>query len=515
MGFIFMSNICPVCRLVSTKAKCEGCGFEMPVFAFLSEDDADKWHKDTVLPYRENWEKRKAKVDHCKNCGKELQEGWKVCPYCGSQIKVPETKPMPMPAVGAVPEDFKFEVIGYGKEIRITGYIGNAEAVKIPARIQDVPVTIVGERAFSGCGLTSVDIPSSVTTIGRGAFEGCNRLTSIIIPSSVRSFTGAFIGCKGLTSVTIPSSVTTIDSGAFYGCVGLTGINIPPSVTSIGPQAFSGCSSLTSVAIPSSVTSIGPKAFSGCKGLTSITIPSSVTTIGDGAFSGCSSLTNVDIPSSVKSIGSMAYSGCIGLTGIIIPSSVTSIGYDAFKGCNSLKIVTLSLRTKVVRSAFNEGVQIIFTEVIAGAVPEDFKFEVITYGERISITKYIGDAEAVKIPAQIQDVPVTTIGAGAFSDCSSLKSVDIPSSVTIIGNEAFSGRNRLTNVTIPSSVKTIGAGAFRGCKGLRSVEIRSSLTYIGNDMFDGCNSLKTVILSRHTKVERSAFSKEVKKIYRD
>jgi predicted RNA-binding Zn-ribbon protein involved in translation (DUF1610 family) len=81
-----MGIICPVCRLESTKTKCEGCGFEMPVFAFLSEDDAEKWHKDTVLPYRENWEKRKAKVKHCENCGKELQEGWKVCPYCLADI---------------------------------------------------------------------------------------------------------------------------------------------------------------------------------------------------------------------------------------------------------------------------------------------------------------------------------------------------------------------------------------------------------------------------------------------
>ena len=76
-----MSNICPVCDNESTKAICETCGFEMPPFVFLSEKDARKWHEDTVVPYRATWEKRKNKIT-CKNCGKELQEGWKLCPYC-------------------------------------------------------------------------------------------------------------------------------------------------------------------------------------------------------------------------------------------------------------------------------------------------------------------------------------------------------------------------------------------------------------------------------------------------
>ena len=66
---------------------------------------------------------------------------------------------------------------------------------------------------------------------------------------------------------------------------------------------------------------------------------------------------------------------------------------------------------------------------------------------------------------------MTEIGVGAFEKCSSLTSVNIPSSVTEIGYEAFSGCSSLTSVNIPSSVTSIGEWAFDDCRGLRSVYV--------------------------------------------
>ena len=80
-----MSNICPVCQKESAKIKCEMCEFEIPSFAFLSEEDANKWYKDIVLPEREKWENREK--SSCVKCGREMQEGWKVCPYCETSVK--------------------------------------------------------------------------------------------------------------------------------------------------------------------------------------------------------------------------------------------------------------------------------------------------------------------------------------------------------------------------------------------------------------------------------------------
>ena len=82
-----MSNICPVCQKESTKIKCENCGFEKSAFAFLSEDDINKWYEDTVLPYKEVLENMEKKKNNCEHCGKEMQVEWIACPYCGKNKK--------------------------------------------------------------------------------------------------------------------------------------------------------------------------------------------------------------------------------------------------------------------------------------------------------------------------------------------------------------------------------------------------------------------------------------------
>ena len=200
-------------------------------------------------------------------------------------------------------------------------------------------VTSLGEACFSLCsGLTSITIPSSVTSLGDLCFFGCSSLTSITIPSSVTSLgVACFSACVSLTSITIPSSVTSLD--CFSGCSGLLSITIPSSVTSLGGACFSGCSSLTSITIPSSVTSMGYDCFRDCSGLKSITIPSSVTSLGWHCFWNCSGLTSITIPSSVTLLGKSCFEGCSGLTSITIPSSVTSLGDYCFSDCKNLKTV--------------------------------------------------------------------------------------------------------------------------------------------------------------------------------
>ncbi|WP_415579135.1 leucine-rich repeat domain-containing protein, partial [Flavobacterium psychrophilum] len=73
-----------------------------------------------------------------------------------------------------------------------------------------------------------------------------------------------------------------------------------------------------------------------------------------------------------------------------------------------------------------------------------------------------------------------------------LTSVTIPNSVTTIGNGAFFNCSGLTSVTIPNSVTNIEDEAFGECSGLTSVTIPNSVTNIGDEAFGGCSSLRTV-----------------------
>jgi hypothetical protein len=345
-------------------------------------------------------------------------------------------------------------------------YVG---AVTIPGSTNGLLVTSIGSEAFWQCSLTSVTIPDSVTNIGDLAFSACFSLTSVVIGNSVTNIgPGTFQYCSSLTSVTIPDSVTSIEPETFQFCRSLTNVAVGNSVTNIGIYAFYECNSLTSVMIGDSVASIETGAFIDCFSLTSITIPDSVTSIGEMGFAGCTSLTKILIGNSVTNIGPGAFEFCTNLTTVTIPESVTSIGRAAFYYCANLTTITVDALNPVYSS-------------VAGVLFDKSQATLIEYPG--------GIAGSYTIPNS-----VTTIGEGAFEDCSSLTSVTIPNSVTNIGDYAFEGCTSLTSITIPDSVTDIGSYTFYSCSSLSSVVIGDSVTSLAGQAFNWCTSLTNVTI---------------------
>lgn len=215
-------------------------------------------------------------------------------------------------------EDFEYEF--NDGTVTITGYIGTDLEIVVPDTIEERPVTVIGEKAFSGYDMTSIVIPEGVTTIEEDAFSSCSMLENITFPDSLKEiYNGSYsngisynIGlddtkwydnqAKGLlyidnilvdykgdtetmpTELTIKNGTKCIADSALRNSKNLANVKIPNSVTYIGSYAFEDCPNLISVNIPNSVTYIGYEAFIGCPNLKSMDIPESVEIIEEHAL---------------------------------------------------------------------------------------------------------------------------------------------------------------------------------------------------------------------------------------
>jgi len=214
----------------------------------------------------------------------------------------------------------------------------------------------------------------------------------------------------------------------------------------------------------------------------------------------------------VRTIDSSAFSYRADLTSVVIPDSVTSIGGGAFSGCTGLTSI----------------------EVAAGNRAYHSENGVLFNLNQARLIRYPGG----KMGSYAIPNSVTSIGGGAFSDCTGLTSVVIPDSVTSIGGGAFSGCTGLTSIevaadnavyhskdgvlfnrsqttliqypygrmgsyVIPDGVTEIGDGAFSGCTGLTSVIILDSVTPIGDWAFSGCTGLTNIEVAAGNAVYRS------------
>uniref|UniRef100_UPI003FF03277 leucine-rich repeat domain-containing protein n=1 Tax=Alloprevotella sp. TaxID=1872471 RepID=UPI003FF03277 len=131
---------------------------------------------------------------------------------------------------------------------------------------------------------------------------------------------------------------------------------------------------------------------------------------------------------------------------------------------------------------------------------EDYTEDGIIYDINTSTNtatvKWLEDrsATSAEIRNRVAGCEVTSIGLSAFSGCSSLTSIKIPSSVTSIGYDAFLDCRSLTSINIPSSVTSIEACAFSGCSSLTTLTVDANNP---NYCADGCmlfNKEKTTLI---------------------
>ena len=384
--------------------------------------------------------------------------------------------------------DWSVEVVN-GKSVKITGYNGNDTVIQIPAQLLDLPVTVIGRRAFRDKKLTSVAIPDSVTSIEDMAFAK-NQIASATIGKSVASIGESAFEKNQLAGITIPGSVASIGKWAFTDNQ-LADVTICDGVTSIGEKAFEK-NKLAGITIPGSVTSIGDGAFAHNQ-LVGVTIPGGITSIGDSVFAN-NLIAAITIPGNVTSIGDSAFRDNK-IAEITIPDSLKSVGKEAFHN-NELTLVTVpDSLTSIGEKAFGDASVIrAGGDVVAqGKDEENYETTASADGKSVVITRYKVSKwmRNVRIPSLINGLPVTGIADKAFYHKDTVN-VTVPDSVTFIGNEAFA-ENKVESINIPAGVTSIGNRAFAKSD-IAAVAIPDSVTSIGDSAFEECRKLASVTL---------------------
>ena len=347
-------------------------------------------------------------------------------------------------------------------------------------------ITQITKSFFAGMNnVSEVSLPSTLTTIGEDAFQNIKQLERITLPDGLKTVDRfAFMYCSKLKEVNFPKNAT-FRAWAFDFC-GFTEVDIPDSFEGeIGSYCFDNCGSLESVHIGKSVKKIGRGAFAGCpklsklavsdgnpnycardnvlfsanmkslefypEGLTaaSYTVPEGVVTIGEYSFDQNKTITKITLPQGVVRLNEGAFRSCTNLTQINFPDSISVIETDALKNIGWINAQPDGV-IYIGRIAFQ----------CKGSCPA-------------SITLRSG---------------TTSIAPQCFAGQSTLKSIEIPSTVTLIGKSAFS-ETGLESVEIPDSVTELGNNAFFSCADLSSVKIGKGIRKINPFTFSKLSSL--------------------------
>ncbi|NLL94824.1 MAG: leucine-rich repeat protein [Thermoplasmatales archaeon] len=412
----------------------------------------------------------------------------------------------------------------------------------------DVDISLaktVGEYAFSGCSRMTGITGNSVTTLGTHAFEGSTYLTEAVMPVLTSIPDYAFAGCSSMADATFTACIS-LGAHAFENS-GINNINNDGAdrvvdfskVNTVGDNAFarsevvsiilgtSGkpivyfgeralfeCDSLKDVVIAGSLPKLPRSTFrddstnpSFASGLNSVTANETrnfAANLADnfrslqrvevrgatsfdadnneGVFRNCESLTTVILYSGDTAVylPKGAFRNCVSLVSINLESVNLSKGYE-FYGCKSLNNVALTKMMDIPEYSF-----------YGCSALESFSAP-----KASSVGKYSFSKCGFTAIDGAMFEETEMIGEGAFAECASLISVNMPA-VTSAGRDAFRGCSVMENATF-AILEEISLGMFRECGALKNISA-DSVTKIRESAFYGCRALESVVMNSVTEI---------------
>lgn len=185
---------------------------------------------------------------------------------------------------------------------KVTGWEHKSTNLSIPSTLKMKgkirKVVAIAPRAFAKDDqgtITDIVLPKYLVEIGEDAFRGSD-IASVEMPNTVKRLgVHAFADCKNLKNVTLSSSLTLIPMGAFSGCEALEELQVPASVKKIADLAFE-ASGLKEMELPMGVEMVGAGAFFNCQQLEKLAFPNSLKRLGVCCFLYCNKLKSLTLP---------------------------------------------------------------------------------------------------------------------------------------------------------------------------------------------------------------------------
>lgn len=293
----------------------------------------------------------------------------------------------------------------------------------------------------------------------------------------------AFKNDKGFTalqSVKVCEGVTTMGIYIFYESKTIVEIELPSTLETIGTEFAYSATALRKINIPKSLVGIPKQAFRGCTNLTTVDFSEaeSLETIGYWAFYQCSSLESALLPEGVTLIDQLAFK-LSGVKSVYLPSTLETIKSEAFSNCSSLE--NIECHSKILGENM-------FTDCTS--VKSVDLSSVVTIGLKAFYTT------ANKTPSQLEEVifsdKLTSIGDYAFIRAA-IKSLEIPASLTTVGSGVFQENYQLEKVVFLGSV--MGGNMFHSCKNLSELVLTTSFEKYGSSAL---NDVSTTFTTYYT-----------------
>lgn len=369
----------------------------------------------------------------------------------------------------------------------------------------------IGNGAFAGSGLISIEIPTNGIILGTGIFANCTSLATLTFGNiqeddslNIKEIPASTFEGTILVDVFLPETVTTIgdkafsniltlnsftisensqlyeiSNFAFAGCSNILNFYIPKYVSLIGEEAFEGCTALRNVTFSENCTieKISFKAFKDCYALTIINLPDTIREIGDNAFENCTCLVDLDLPETLEILGVSVFAGCQSLNNLTIPEKIETIPTGTFKNCFMLENVIWNTNIKIIED------EAFFNTPYKTALPKTiFQIGVSAFASEDKKPKTFVNVD-LKLGTDSSGVSLY-IGDSAFAK-SGIKSIELGAKVTDLGNGIFAESNIVSADFSNLKITKIGNSMFEKCVLFESVALgtNSSINTIGDKAF--------------------------------